>query len=129
MVLKIISAGQTGIDRMGREVALELGFQIGGEADSLANQIRQNVTDADATVLYGDPESPGAKAILEYCLQANKPYSLNPIPDDLTTFIRDNGVQVLNVTGNHGGKIIPEFLDAYRSAFRQALLPFSEKSD
>jgi hypothetical protein len=114
MPLKIISAGQSGIDRMARDVALELGLETGGE----------HVSDADATVLYGDPESPGAKAIIAYCLHANKPYLLNPTPDDLTAFIRDNRVQVLNVAGGSGGKIAPEFLDAYRTAFRQALLSF-----
>jgi hypothetical protein len=116
MPLKIISAGQTGIDRMAREVALELGLETGGG----------HVSDADATVLYGDPESPAAKAIFEYCLNENKPYLLNPIPDDLTAFIRDNRIQVLNAAGDRGSKIEPEFLDAYRTAFRQALLPFSE---
>jgi hypothetical protein len=114
MPLKIISSGQTGIDRMARETALELGLETG----------EGQVSDADATVLYGDPESPGAKGIIENCLRASKPYLINPIPDELDAFIRELRVQVLHVTGDSGSRIAPEFLDAYRTGFRQALLAF-----
>ncbi len=153
MALKIISGGQTGIDRMGLEVARELGLPTGGTAPkgyltekganlSLAdfgltehpskdytNRTRQNVVDADATVIYGDSESPGSRTTIEYCLRANKPYLLNPIPDDLTTFIRDNHVQILNVAGNRESKLTPDLLEAYHTSLRQALLPFSQKNE
>jgi hypothetical protein len=152
MLLKIISGGQTGIDRMGLEVARELGLPTGGTAPkgywtekgadpSLAdfgltehpsrdytNRTRQNVVDSGATVLYGDPESSGSKTTIQYCLVANKPYLLNPAPDDLTAFLRDKHVQTLNVAGNRGSKLTPDLLDAYRTSFRQALLPYSEKN-
>jgi hypothetical protein len=151
--VKIISGGQTGVDRMGLEVAHELGLPTGGTAPkgyltekgadpSLAafgltehpsrdytKRTRQIVLDSDATVLYGDPESPGSKTTIEYCLHAGKPYLLNPIPDDLTAFIRDNHIQTLNIADNRGSKLTTDLLDAYRTAFRQALLPFSDANN
>ena len=112
MALKIISAGRTGIGSMAREVAVELGLETGVG----------HISDADATVLYGDPEFPDAKAIIENSLRANKPYLVNPLPDELDAFIRELRVQVLYVAGD--SRIAHEFLDAYRTAFRQAMLAF-----
>src|ERR1700743_1190020 len=84
MSITIISGGQTGIDRMGLEIARELRFATGGSAPrdfmtelwpdpSLADfglvalpqkehtvRTRKNVFDSDGTVRYGD-ETAGTK--------------------------------------------------------------------
>jgi hypothetical protein len=149
MNLKIISGGQTGIDRMGLEVARELGLPTGGTVPkgyrtedgpdpSLAafglrehpkpayvRRTRQNVMDSDGTVLYGDTEPRGCKATIEFCQKENKPYLINPTADELTTFIRDTPIHILNVSGNRMSKLTPDLLDAYRTSLRQALLPFA----
>jgi hypothetical protein len=150
MNLSIISGGHTGIDRMGLEVALELGLPTGGTAPkdyrtedgpdhslvtfglrehskpANVQRTHQNVMDSDGTVLYSDTESRGCKATIGFCQRANKPYLINPAADELSAFIRDTPVHILNVAGNRMSKLTPDLLDAYRTSLRQALLPFAD---
>ena len=125
MLIKLISGGQTGIDRMALEVSRELGIPTGGSAPkdfltedgpdpslrdfglvtlpNKAYKVRtlKNVIDGDGTVIYGDLTG-GIKLTAEFCEQENKPYIVNPTPDDLAAFIRNNGIQILNVAGKRG---------------------------
>jgi hypothetical protein len=78
MVNVFISGGQTGIDRMGLEVAREPGLLTGGTAP---------------------------KATVEFCQKENKPYLINPSADELTAFIRDIPFGILNVAGNRTSKL------------------------
>ncbi len=83
--MKIISGRQTGIDRLGLEVATELGLETGGvvprdywteigtdptlrlfglEEDAVRaykSMTRRNVMDSDGTVVYGDTSSGGSE--------------------------------------------------------------------
>jgi Circularly permutated YpsA SLOG family len=144
MLSKVISGGQTGIDRMSLEVARELGLPTGGSAPkdfltedgpdpslqdfglvALSNKVYKtrtlkNVIDGDGTVIYGDLTG-GTRLTAEFCEQENKPYIVNPTSDDLAAFVRKNGIQVLNAAGNRGSKLAPERLRGYRELFRQAL--------
>jgi hypothetical protein len=144
MLIRIISGGQTGIDRMGLEVARELGFPTGGLAPrdfmtelgpdpSLADfglvalpqkeypvRTRKNVVDSDGTVIYGDLTG-GTRLTAEFCLDEGRPYLVNPGPAELAAFIGANGIGVLNVAGNRGSKLTPKRLEGYRKQFREAL--------
>ena len=93
---KIISGGQTGVDRGALDAALELGFPCGGSCplgrraedgviperypvtelatDEYRPRTRQNVLDGDATliVFFGEP-SGGTLATLRICQETQKP--------------------------------------------------------
>lgn len=101
MIEKIISGGQTGVDRGALDAALALGFPCGGwcpdgrlAADGpldlryplqelagggYRQRTRQNVLDSDATLIvyrrWIQPLS-GTELTLQFCLQKRKPYVL-----------------------------------------------------
>src|SRR5277367_4785158 len=103
MLIKVISGGQTGIDRIALEVARELGIPTGGSAPkdfltedgpdpwlqafglvTLPNKeykarTLKNVIDGDGTVIYGDLTG-GTRLAVEFCQRKNKPYIVNPTP-------------------------------------------------
>lgn len=96
---KIISGGQTGVDRGALDAALDNKFPCGGwcppgrmaedgpiddvypmsEMDhgSYGERTRQNVIDSDGTVIiyFGELEG-GTKVTLQQCIQRKKPYEL-----------------------------------------------------
>ena len=97
--LKIISGGQTGVDRAALDAALESGVSVGGwcpqgrEAEdgpitekyplqeltdgSYKERTLKNVQDSDATVLiYFESISGGTAETLSFCLNEKKPYLL-----------------------------------------------------
>lgn len=97
--MKVISGGQTGVDRGALDAALDHGFPCGGWCPpgrmaedgpiddiypmsemaygSYPERTRQNIIDSDGTVIIysGKPEG-GTKVTLENCLQLGKPYEL-----------------------------------------------------
>jgi len=97
--LKIISGGQTGVDRAAIDAALQFDVDCGGwcpagrkaedgvipehyplselaGADYI-NRTRKNVIDSDGTVIiYFDTLSGGTEQTLLFCLQQKKPYLL-----------------------------------------------------
>jgi len=97
MVVKIISGGQTGADRAGLDVAMELGLKAGGWvprgrraedgrvpekyagvveslSDSYDRRTEMNVQNSDATVIftYGPPKG-GSAHTREFALSVGKP--------------------------------------------------------
>ena len=98
-MIKIISGGQTGVDRAALDAALESGVSVGGwcpqgrkaEDGSIAEKYPlqelpdsgykkrtlKNVQDSDATVIiYFESVSGGTEKTLLYCLNEKKPYLL-----------------------------------------------------
>ena len=96
---KIISGGQTGVDRAALDIALESGFPCGGwcpegrkaEDGKISDQypVRElkgagykertskNVTDSDGTVIiYFDFLTGGTEETIVFCIQEKKPYLL-----------------------------------------------------
>jgi hypothetical protein len=96
---KIISGGQTGVDRGALDAALEKGFPCGGwcppgrlaedgpidraypmsEMDhgSYGERTRRNVIDSDGTlIIHFGPLEGGTKTTLQYCIQLKKPHAL-----------------------------------------------------
>ena len=97
--LKIISGGQTGVDRAALDAALQIGVDCGGwcptgrkaedgaipvhyplselENASYRKRTQQNVIDSYGTVIiYFDTLSGGTEQTLLFCMQHKKPYLL-----------------------------------------------------
>lgn len=61
----------------------------------------KNAQDADGTVWFGKPNSPGGRLTLGYLAQRGKPYPcVNPNGMELAVWIRSNSINILNVAGN-----------------------------
>ncbi len=125
--LKVISGGQTGVDRAALDAALEVGLPIGGwcprgrraedgviphryplqEAPSVRyeQRTRLNVEHADGTlILARGPLSGGTQQTLLFARQMEKPYlvvQLDRRPDWETAlgWLLEHSIRVLNVAG------------------------------
>lgn len=151
---KIISGGQTGIDRLGLEVGKELGLETGGTTtpgyytengrdESLKDfgvteispelqagrkgrefylpRTEQNVLNSDGTVYFStDEDSAGRIATQRFAKQHNKPFLLNPTSQELAQWLVNNNIGTLNVAGNRGSKVSPEFDSQVRNTIRNA---------
>ncbi len=97
--MKIISGGQTGVDRAGLDAALESGIECGGwcpegrEAEDgvipdkypikvlpgagYQQRTKQNVLDSDGTIIiyFGSPTD-GTELTITFCINEHKPYVL-----------------------------------------------------
>lgn len=151
---KIISGGQTGIDRLGLEIGKELGLETGGTTTpgyytengpdtslqefgvtEIAPELqagkkgkefylprtRQNVINSDGTVYFStDEDSAGRIATQRFAKAHNKPFLLNPTSQELAQWLVDNNIGTLNVAGNRGSKVSPEFDSQVRETIRNA---------
>lgn len=123
---RIVSGGQTGVDRGALDAAIAIGIAHGGwcpagrlsedgtipsrydlhESDSPEYPVRteQNVVDSDATlILYIDQIKGGTKLTRRYCIRHDKPHLVVPIADkEVATVQRWLGKErphCLNVAG------------------------------
>lgn len=118
----VISGGQTGIDQLGLEIASKYGIPTGGfiapgfmtedgerpqlgekygicemsEGGSI-KRTKANVENSDATVVFGDIESPGSKLTLKHAIKKGKATLINPDATALLKFLSEHHVTVLNV--------------------------------
>jgi hypothetical protein len=127
MVAKIISGGQTGVDRAALDVALELGLPCGGwcpkgrraedgpiperyplrETSSPAypQRTRCNVLDSDGTLILMRGRPTGGTALtLQIAAENAKPYLVIDLNGELDpvrvrTWCRTHQIRVLNVAG------------------------------
>lgn len=135
---KVISGGQTGVDKTALICARELGLETGGtapkgwkidggtdpslkdyglvESDSSDYKPRthKNAADADATLWFGKT-SPGYWCTLNGCKKAGKPFYVNPLDGDLEQIC--NKYEVINVAGNRA-RINPEAMRLVKNAFQ-----------
>jgi hypothetical protein len=146
LIKKVISGGQTGADRLGLEVAKEMGIETGGHApknykteigndNSLkefgliedfsyyySSRTEKNVKNSNGTVIFGDISSAGSKETIKYITKHRKPYVTNPTPDELNNFINENNVEILNVAGNRASKLnikqLHSIVDTLRECFK-----------
>jgi hypothetical protein len=139
-VTTVISGGQTGADRGGLLAATALGIKTGGwvplgwitetgpdpglkafglietGSDGYLQRTEFNVRDSDGTVLFGNSNSPGSRAMLRFARHLDKPVFQVPynakfshlwmqdfIPK-FRTWLLEKGVKVLNVAGNRESK-------------------------
>jgi hypothetical protein len=126
-VAKIVSGGQTGVDRVALDVALELGFPCGGwvprgrraedgrippiypmretESRGYAMRTRLNVRDSDATLILTRGEPTGGTALTVDCARSlNRPHLVVDLAGkvDLSAvreWLARHDVRVLNVAG------------------------------
>jgi len=143
--MKVISGGQTGVDRIGLEVARSLCIETGGTAAkgfrtetgpdfSLKDfglvehtdyhypaRTRQNVLDSDATVLFGDTTSHGSAETIKFCKALQKPYLRNPTVEELVAWLYEHKVQTLNVAGNRASKMLTVQFQVYSQVLRHSL--------
>ena len=125
--LRVISGGQTGVDRAALDVAMKLGLPCGGtcpkgrraedgrvpdrypltESDtaSYPERTERNVMDADATlVLTSGPPSGGTALTIDLVKRHQRPcyvIDLDRLEDDalVRAWLKDHQVRTLNVAG------------------------------
>ncbi len=126
-VRRIVSGGQTGVDRGGLEAAIALGIEHGGwcprgriaEDGSIPPDYRliesassdywvrteQNVVDSDGTILlYRDTLSGGTKFTQKMAKKHSRPYCLVNLNSDweprpIRQWLNEHQISVLNVAG------------------------------
>lgn len=132
MVAKIVSGGQTGVDRAALDVALERGLPCGGwcpqgrkaEDGPLApryplketpsaeyfQRTEWNVRDSDATlVLTRGAPTEGTAFTIEFARKSEKPCLVldlleAPSESAVRTWVKEHGVRVMNVAGSRESK-------------------------
>jgi hypothetical protein len=129
MIIKVISGGQSGVDKIGLEVAKALGIKTGGTAPmnfwtengaepelgkefglvegpaGYMTRTRRNVLDSDATLLFGDMSSAGSKMTIGFLDSYKKPYLTNPNYVEVIGFIENGPYHVINIAGNRASKL------------------------
>jgi hypothetical protein len=147
---KIISGGQTGVDRAALDTAMELGIPCGGwcpqgrraedgripdhyplqEASSEDYRLRTrlNVEDSDGTLILSQGTPKGGTALtLKLARKFNKPFLLVDLarhadPSPVRQWVQNNQVRILNVAGPREGESAGVFEKA--SAFLLEVLTF-----
>ena len=127
VVQKFVSGGQTGVDRAGLDVALELGIPCGGwcpkgrravdgvipakypmqetESQDYAERTRLNVLDSDGTLILNVGELSGGTAYtVDVAKQSDKAFLVVPLDESpesqvVIDWINQNHIHILNVAG------------------------------
>ena len=126
---RLVSGGQTGVDRGALDAAMEVGVPHGGwcprgriatdgviprryelvesDAASYPTRTRLNVRDSDATLLlYDRSMGQGTKLTLGMCRQMDKPCLVVELGEasveDVREWLDEHRPQVLNVAGSRG---------------------------
>jgi hypothetical protein len=150
LIEKIVSGGQTGVDRAALDVAMELGIPCGGwcpkgrraedgcvpdryplqEASSPDYPVRTrlNVEDSDGTLILtaGSPKG-GTALTLKLARQLRKPFlwvdlARDANPSVLRPWLRENHILILNIAGPREGESSGIYVQA-SSFLRKALTP------
>ena len=132
MLTKIISGGQTGVDRGGLDAALKYNFPCGGwcpegrrAEDGIISsyyplsemptaryldRTRRNVEDSDGTLIItrGFPVG-GTKETINFACRLSKPYMIVDLEKDISicaicAWIKSSHIEVLNVAGPRESK-------------------------
>ena len=131
-MVKVISGGQTGVDRAALDEALELGLEIGGycprgrkaedgripdkypltemSSSDYVVRTRQNILRSDHTlILFSRPMTPGTRLTERLCEDGRKSFTkidLGDLNDVVYEQVRDEikDVEVLNVAGPRESK-------------------------
>ena len=133
MLHKVISGGQTGVDRAGLDAAMEAGFPVGGwcpkgrlaedgtvpdkyplvemGSASYTSRTEQNVIDSDGTlVLNKGTLSGGTKRTVDFARKHGRPLLVVQLDRDheveiVSRWINENSLHILNVAGPRESKI------------------------
>jgi len=132
MIEKIVSGGQTGVDRAGLDAALEAGIPVGGycpkgrlaedgtvpecyplielKSDRYASRTEKNVVESDGTLVLNVGElTDGTKATVEFAKEHGRPFLVlqldgSPSLEDCLTWLEEHGLKTLNVAGPRESK-------------------------
>ena len=129
LITKIISGGQTGVDRAALDVAIALGFEYGGfcprgrlaedgvipdkynlrelKSSKYLKRTHKNVKMSDGSlILHSGIVFGGTLKTIEYCQIQNKPFitinlldNLNQIQVNFNHWMIENNITILNVAG------------------------------
>jgi len=143
--VKVVSGGQTGVDRLALDVAKSLGIPTGGWAahdwmteagpdpslkyfglaehssDRYPPRTRANVRMADGTVWFGEGDSRGQRCTLNAAADYEKPFLINPDARSLRAWLKQHRIRVLNVAGSRGSKLTLDGEQRARSVLADAL--------
>ena len=142
MITKIVSGGQTGVDRAALDLALELGMPCGGwcprgrraedgsigtcyplqetPSEDYAQRTEWNVRDSDATlVLVCGEVSGGTAQTVECAIRLSKPYFVLDLAHcsgskELHAWISRHKISILNVAGPRESKSSGIYREALR---------------
>ena len=132
MLEKVVSGGQTGVDRAALDAAMALGIEVGGwcpkgrlavdgtipsqypltETPGNAYKIRTrwNVRDSDATLIICRDEPTGGTALtIEYCKQLGKPFEVYQLKSGGTSWLdgQDSSpMRLLDWINSHTVKVL-----------------------
>lgn len=131
---KVVSGGQTGVDRAGLDAAMKAGLPVGGycpcgrraedgvippiyplvelASDHYCNRTEKNVVESDGTLILNKGElTEGTKLTYEYALQHGKPCLVVQLdrervvePFEVARWIQRHDISVLNVAGPRESK-------------------------
>ena len=133
MLKKIVSGGQTGVDRGALDAALKYKFPCGGwcpagrcaedgaipksyplkemSTGHYLDRTRRNVEDSDGTLIMirGIPPIGGTKATIEWTCKLSKPYMIVDLKKGVNVsiicrWIKTSDIEVLNVAGPRESK-------------------------
>jgi len=141
-IQRIISGGQTGVDRAGLDAAIHLGIDHGGwcpqgrrsedgpipdcyqlvemESPNYSDRTRQNVIDSDGTlILYGDRLQGGTLLTSRYAIQFGKPCLKIRLAgrvsyEQLISWIETHKIEVMNIAGPRASSDAKIYAKAYR---------------
>ena len=156
-MIRIISGGQTGVDRMALELAKEMGITTGGyapkgyltengpdlslkefgleetETESYPYRTKKNLLLASGTILFGDINSRGSQLVIKYCTTRFHPFIINPTSGEIIDYINNlkelnkDDNVILNIAGNRGSKISKDELQYYKVILKVALKEFQNE--
>lgn len=144
--LKIISGGQTGVDRAALDVALELGFNSGGfcpkgrlaedgiipiiypltetKTQKHSERTELNIKIADATlVLFNTNIDEGTRKTIEFCKRQEKPFKIVTLYKKATTneilkWIKEHNIMKLNIAGPRESNAVGIYSMAFDFLFK-----------
>jgi hypothetical protein len=139
---KIVSGGQTGVDRAALEAAQEQNLNYGGwcpkglraedgrvpekfrlketPSESYRQRTAWNVRDSDGTLILSFEKPAGGTALtIQFAREYQKPYFLvflnrNPRVEETLAWLEKNQIQILNVAGPRGSRFPNIFQHAKR---------------
>jgi predicted Rossmann fold nucleotide-binding protein DprA/Smf involved in DNA uptake len=141
MIEKIVSGGQTGVDRAGLDAALEAGIPVGGycpkgrlaedgivperypltelTSGRYASRTEKNVVESDGTLVLNLGElTDGTKATVDFAKEHGRAFLVVQLEEmmkleDCLSWIEEHGIRVLNIAGPRESKRPGVYLKAY----------------
>ena len=77
-----------------------------GTEKKFGPRTEKNIKDADLTLIFGDPNSPGSKLTIKLANKHKKPFLVNPQGADIKMLMKNNkNFETINIAGNRPNKL------------------------